>query len=262
MPAGKHMNIPTPNPAITFGVLFEDEHLMVVHKRAGLVTQPGKGHEDDALLNGICAYRDGKVGKMLARLGEQRDFGLLHRLDRETSGLLCVALSPAAYDGMREQFEGKEVRKFYWAITVKAPLQPAGVISRPILEIEPKKQGDKKLAKINPAGKPSATAFRVLAISPNGAVVECRPLTGRLHQVRVHLNSIGCPIVGDGLYAPKKVSALSPRLALHAWRLAFTHPITDTPIDCRSEFPKDLRGVLRKLKLVAPDGVGVVTQTP
>lgn len=245
--------IPLANPNVSFGILHQDEHVMVVHKRAGLVTQPGKGHESDSILNGICAHQDGRIGKILANLGATRDYGLLHRLDRETSGLLVVALTADAYDKLREQFEARTVKKFYWAVTVKAPANAQGIINKPIMETEPKRIGEKKLAKISSRGKDSATAYRVISMSPNGAVLECRPLSGRLHQVRVHLEAIGCPIVGDGLYATPAVAALAPRLALHAWRLAFDHPITGEPIDCRSEFPKELKGTLKKLKLDTPE---------
>lgn len=247
-----------PNPEITFAVAFEDAHLAVVSKRAGLVTQPGKGHESDALLNGLFA----RWGVQLQNLGAARDFGLLHRLDRETSGLLAVGLSREGYDGLRTQFETRLVRKFYYAIVTKAPRQPDGVIERAIAETEPKKMGEKKLARIaapgrgREAGKPAVTAFRVLASSDRAALLECRPLTGRLHQVRVHLESIGCPILGDGLYAPGAVAGAAPRLALHAHRLAFTHPVTGAAVDVRSPMPKELKGVLRRMGLPTPGELG------
>jgi 23S rRNA pseudouridine1911/1915/1917 synthase len=248
----------TPSERVTFGILHQDAHLLVVHKRAGLVTQPGKGHDDDSLLSGLFA----RFGKQLQALGARRDYGLLHRLDRETSGLLVVGLSAHAYDHLREQFEARTVRKFYWAVAAKAPAPPrppTGLVNKPIAESEPKKLGEKKLARISGSGKPAVTAYRVLATNPDpagggvGALLECRPLTGRLHQVRVHLEAIGCPILGDGLYAPPKVAALAPRLCLHAHRLAFAHPVTGATIDCHSEFPKDLRSVLKRFGLPVPD---------
>jgi len=222
----------------------------VVEKRAGLVTQPGLGHDDDALLNGIFALH----GNRLQNLGKIRDFGLLHRLDRETSGLLVVGLSAKAYDGLRAQFENRMVRKFYWAICSRAPAQQVGLINKPIAEMEPRGAGDKKLARIMPPprGKQSETAYRVLASNVAAALVECRPLSGRLHQVRVHMQAVGCDILGDGLYAPARFANAAPRLALHAHRLAFTHPITGEVVDARTDFPNDLRPVLRRLKLPLP----------
>lgn len=241
-----------PSERVTFGIIFQDDDLAVVEKRAGLVTQPGKGHESDTLLNGLFA----KWGPALQNLGAARDFGLIHRLDRETSGLLVIGLSRAGYDGVRAQFEARSVKKFYWAITAKTPKQPDGLIDRPLAETEPRQRGEKKLARIAPAskgGKPAQTAFRVLSSSDGAALLECRPLTGRLHQVRVHLASMGCPVLGDGLYAAPGVAAVSPRLALHAHRVILTHPRTGQELDVRSSgMPRELKGVLKRLGLALP----------
>jgi RluA family pseudouridine synthase len=212
------------------------------------VTQPGKGHERDSLLNGLFA----RYGAQLQNLGRARDFGLLHRLDRQTSGLLIVALRPRAYDALREAFATRTVRKYYWAVTAKTPRKESGVIRKPILE----ETDEKKLARIAPAGKPAVTAYRVVSRSTvrgiEAAVVECRPVTGRLHQVRVHLDAIGCTILGDELYGSKAVKAAAPRLALHAHRVAFTHPLTGAKIDVRSPWPLELRRLLNRLSLPAP----------
>jgi 23S rRNA pseudouridine1911/1915/1917 synthase len=238
-----------PNERITYKIRHQDDDLLVIDKRAGLVTQPGKGHERDTLLNGLFAA----FGPQLQNLGRNRDFGLLHRLDRTTSGLLLVALRPRAYDALREAFANREIRKFYWAITSKAPNKPTGVINRPILETT----DEMKLAKISSAGKASTTAYRVVQMSTVGggaaAMLECRPLTGRLHQIRVHLESIGCPILGDELYAPRSLRQASPRLALHAHRLAFKHPSTGETIDVHSPWPRDLLPVLKRLGMQRPD---------
>lgn len=240
-----------PNDRVHFKVHFEDEHLLIVEKPAHLVTQPGKGHETDSLLNGLFA----RHGTRLQNLGATRDFGLLHRLDRETSGLLVVALTRHAYDALREQFESRDVKKFYWAVATRAPKAERGVIRRPILEYAASSrpgEPPKKLARISPAGKPAVTAYRVLAASSHGALLECRPVTGRLHQVRVHLASIGCPIAGDGLYGDAEAKALGTRLALHAHRLVLTHPATGDVLDATAPWPKDLKPVLKRLKLAAP----------
>src|SRR3974390_391999 len=106
-----------PNPQIAVTIVHEDADLLVVEKAAGVVTQPGKGHANDSLLNGVFALRDGLMGKLLHNLGVRRDFGLLHRLDRETSGLLVIAKSPNAYDQLRRDFEARRVDKEYLAIT-------------------------------------------------------------------------------------------------------------------------------------------------
>lgn len=241
-----------PNDRITYKVRYQDEHLLVVGKPAGVVTTPGLGHEKDSLLNGLFA----NLGSTLQNLGKQRDFGLLHRLDRDTSGLVIVALAPHVYDALRAAFETRSIEKFYWAVCKAAPKTPKGVIRRPIAEFDGKVPGDtrtKKLARISSAGKPALTAYRVIAATNNGALLECRAVTGRLHQVRVHLESIGCAILGDGFYATGAFRTAAPRLALHAHRIAFEHPVTGERVDVRAPWPPDLRGVLKRLGIARPD---------
>lgn len=240
-----------PNPRVTFGVRHEDEHLIVVDKPARVVTQPGVGHEHDTLLNGLFA----RYGRELARLGAARDHGLVHRLDRMTSGLIAVARTPEAYDRLRLAFAEREVRKFYYAVCLKAPRDPTGLIKRPLLEQTTRvsRYTSTKTSRISKEGKPAATGYRVLAVSKIGtALLEARPLTGRLHQVRVHLASIGAGILGDETYGPTSTAAAASRLALHAHRLAFDHPVTGEPLDLRSALPKDLRALLRRHGLPLP----------
>jgi len=240
-----------PNERITFKVHHEDVHLLVVAKPSGVVTAPGIGHERDSLLNGLFA----RFGDRLQNLGAKRDFGLCHRLDRETSGLVVIALSRDAYDGVRAQFEARAVRKLYWAVCHAGPKRGEGVVRLPIREEVRRKDRytSIKLARIARAGKPALTAYRVLQRSDVATVVEARPVTGRLHQVRLHLDAIGAPVLGDPTYAPRLARDLAPRLALHAHRLALRHPITGDPLDVRTPWPRDLRNLLRKLKLDRPD---------
>ncbi|MFN7019948.1 MAG: RluA family pseudouridine synthase [Phycisphaerales bacterium] len=236
-----------PNPAITFGTAYEDADLLVVEKPARVPSQPGKGHRADTLLNGLFA----RYGHQLQNLGGARDFGLLHRLDRDTSGLLIVGLRPQAYDALRGAFIKRQVRKFYWAICSGTPREPRGVIRLPIVESDGGRENSsrQKLARVARLGKPAVTAYRVLDSGPMGCLIEARPVTGRLHQVRVHLEAIGCPILGDTFYGPRRVQGASPRLALHAHRLGFIHPTTGAPMDIRTDWPKDLRRLLRNLNL-------------
>lgn len=240
-----------PNPRVTFRILHEDPHLLIVEKPAGVVTTPGVGHQHDTLLNGLYASH----GERLRQLGVARDHGLVHRLDQGTSGVLAVALSREAYDGLRDQFETRSVRKYYWAVTVKAPSEPEGVIRQPIEEILTRKDRytSERTARPSPSGKPALTAFRVLSRSDLGALLEARPVTGRLHQIRVHLNMIGASVLGDPVYGSHRSRGASARLALHAHRLALTHPVTGEAIDVRTAFPRDLRGLLKRLGLPRPD---------
>ncbi|MBS0191452.1 MAG: RluA family pseudouridine synthase [Phycisphaerales bacterium] len=239
-----------PNPLVPVKVRYEHEHVLVVEKPARLVTIPGKGHDRNSLLNGLFALR----GNELQNLGKGRDFGVLHRLDRETSGLLLVATSAGAYDGLRAQFEERKVRKFYIAIAADSPRQDSGVIRRPIAEYRASHaHKEMKLAKISPSGNPAVTAYRVISRSAAASLLECRAVTGKLHQLRVHLQSIGCPIFGDDVYAPPAVAAAAPRLMLHAHRLAFQHPLTGEQVDVSWPLPREMRSVAKRLNLDLAD---------
>ncbi len=239
------------NDRVTYSIRYQDDDLLVVEKPSRVVTQPGVGHEHDTLLNGLFST----FCDRLQQLGAARDFGLVHRLDRETSGLLVVALTSNGYDAMRALFERRKVSKYYWAICHKAPRDPQGVIKKAIAEEVKRKDRytSIKFAKISNAGKPAVTAYRVLASSELGALIEARPVTGRLHQVRVHLDLIGSAVLGDPQYGPHLVRRASPRLALHAHRLAFDHPVTGEKIDIQTRFPRDLKGTLNKLRLPGPE---------
>jgi 23S rRNA pseudouridine1911/1915/1917 synthase len=245
-----------PNDQITYGTAYADDDLVIVEKPSRVPTQPGKGHQTDTLLNGLFA----RYGNQLQNMGKARDFGLLHRLDKDASGLLVVGLKPAAYDTLREAFMKHLIRKFYWAICANAPKEPRGVIRMPIVETDGGRDNSsrQKLAHVGRAaagaagGKPAVTAYRVLAQSPMGCLIEARPVTGRLHQIRVHLEAIGCPILGDKFYGPRRVQGASPRLALHAHRLSFIHPRTGEPVDARTDWPKDLKRVLRNIGITPP----------
>jgi 23S rRNA pseudouridine1911/1915/1917 synthase len=245
-----------PNDQVTYKIRYQDDSLVVIGKPSGIVTTPGKGHDHNSLLNGLFAA----YGDKLQNLGRDRDFGLLHRLDRTTSGLLIVALTNKAYDGLREQLDARKIAKYYWAVTRQAPKKPKGVINRPVLEYTGKAGNDpraKKLAKIAASGKPAVTAYRILATSAAGALLECRAVTGRLHQIRVHLDSIGCSILGDEFYGPVSGREASSRLALHAHRLVFKHPISGVKVDVTSPWPADLRSVLKRMSLPRPEDVPV-----
>lgn len=241
---------PVVNERITFRTRYLDDHVLIVEKPPRLVTMPGKGHENDTLLNGLMAFH----GPRLRKLGSDRGFGLLHRLDKGTSGLLAVALSIEAYDGLRAQFENRSIEKYYWAVCHKAPAAPKGVVKKPIGErtIRQDKYSTRKEARLAADGAPALTAYRVLQDSGLAALIEARPVTGRMHQVRLHLDFIGSAILGDDLYGPRSIRLASPRLALHAHRLVFQHPVLGKKVDVDSPWPRDLRALLRRMRLDAP----------
>lgn len=220
---------PEPNPRIRIRVAREDARTIVVNKMPGLVCEPGLGHRADSLLNGLFALDGGRLAPRLARLGEARDWGLLHRLDALTSGLVLVALEADAYDRLREAFERRAVAKTYLAI-VRGELAPEGRADEPIAE---RRERDRLVAVVDARGRPAETRWTTLARSGRYALLRCEPVTGRLHQIRLHLARLGAPIAGDPLYeeggraraggrAPR-----SPELQLHAWRLAFPDPASD-----------------------------------
>jgi 23S rRNA pseudouridine1911/1915/1917 synthase len=239
-----------PNPAVTFKVRYEAGDLLIVEKPARVPTQPGKGHETDTLLNGLFAH----YGTLLQNLGASRDFGLLHRLDKDASGLLVIGLRPRAYDAMRGEFETRKIGKYYWAVTPKAPKKSEGVIRLAIVETPAQRDRPKTAHVTGPTlGKSAVTAYRVVEASEVGCLIEARPVTGRLHQVRVHLDAIGCPILGDEFYGPRGIKEAAPRLALHAHRMVFKHPVTGESVDVKTAWPQDLRRLLGRLKLHRPD---------
>lgn len=233
-----------PNPNVRLRLVHESDSFVVVDKPFGVATQPGKGNHRSALLNGLFD----RYGPRLQNLGESRDFGLLHRLDKEASGLLLVALTKDAYDNLRAQFEKRSLEKRYWALVDGRPAKLAALIRRPIMEV----QGREKTARVHSSGLPAATAYRTLASSRDASLLECRIGPGRLHQIRVHLTSIKCPIIGDSRYAPLAVAQRSRRLALHAFLLEFTDPETGERRRAVSPWPNDLKDALRSARLKAP----------
>lgn len=192
-----------------------------------MVTEPGTSHRDDSLLNALVA----KFGGKLLRLGERRDYGLLHRLDRQTSGCVACALDPDAYDAVRAQFESRSVEKRYLAI-VKGRMRAGSQTIELNLEERrvPSSEGTRLVSAVSRSGKPARTDVEVLATSTAYSLVACEPHTGRLHQIRVHLAHLGFPIAGDPLYGTG-ARLLSPSksheatLGLHAWKLGFSHAL-------------------------------------
>lgn len=233
------MSTPVPNTAVTIEIAHEDPHYLVVNKSGGRVVQPGLGHQDDALLNGLLASR---YGPELRKVGARRDFGVVHRLDRDTSGALLVARTAAGYEGLRSAFTERRVEKDYLALVDSVPTSPSGRVDLPLREVE---RAGVRLAVPDPAGQPAYTAWRQVAAGAEHALLACRISTGRLHQIRVHLTEgVGVRILGDRVYRvdePPDTSSKAMRLAdpmhLHAWRLGFPHPVTDRPEQHRIDPP-------------------------
>jgi len=239
-----------PNPEVPFTIIRETKDFLVVNKPSGVVTQPGKKHERDALLNGLFA----QYGKSLQNLGKKRDFGLLHRLDRQTSGLVLVGLTPEGYDQLRIQFMERKIEKTYLALVHGCP-QPAGDVETiPIREI--RVNGRKRASLGGGRGaKEAITKYSVLAGTGRFTLVKCQPKTGRLHQIRVHMAHRGCPIVGDLDYGLK--TTIDRRMGkkaicLHAAQLSFRHPITSKKLTLKSPVPHALEKAMGQVAIRCP----------
>jgi len=218
--------------AIPLDILFEDADLLVINKPPGLVVHPAAGHARHTLVHALLAHCESLSGIG----GEQRP-GIVHRLDKDTSGCLVVAKNDAAHGDLSRQFAGRTVTKIYLAL---AQGHFAGVRSGTIENAIGRHPVDrKKMAVLTRGGRASRTSWRVLQDLPGvGTLVECTLHTGRTHQIRVHLKHLGHPLLGDALYAPRQARHY-PRQMLHAWKLGFTHPRTGKAMHFCSPVPED-----------------------
>ena len=173
--------------------------------------------------------------------------GVVHRLDRDTSGVLLVARTPAARDGLRAQFKANTVCKAYWALVIGRPKQDRARIEAPIA----RDPAERKRMAVVPGGRPAATEYRVLEHLGSYTLLEARPETGRTHQIRVHLAAIGHPVAGDRVYGPQKQRLGLPRMFLHARQITFRHPATGQTMTFGAPLAPDLERALSHLRLLA-----------
>lgn len=245
-------HLPTEEPpepvaeAIPLAVVYEDEWLLVVDKPAGMVVHPAPGHVSGTLVNALLAHCPA-----LAAGGEERP-GIVHRLDRDTSGLLLVAKEERVRRALQRQFKTRQVRKVYLAL-LDGSLQPVrGRIEAPLGRDPHHRQRFAVL----PDGREAVTEYRVLErfahlsgpAAGDYTLAEVEPKTGRTHQIRVHLAAIGHPVTGDRVYGRRRTSLPLSRQFLHAWRLEFTHPLGGQRMGFEAPLPADLSAVLELLK--------------
>ena len=242
LPEGQEviLTVPAPREAapqaedIPLEILYEDEDLAVVVKPRGMVVHPAAGHPDGTLVNALLARLDSLGG-----IGGELRPGIVHRLDKETSGLMLVAKNDETQEALSRMLKDREIEKHYRALAEGKFKEPEGEIDAPI---DRSKKDRKKMA-VDPEGRPALTRWKVLAEGNGCTLLDVHILTGRTHQIRVHLKSIGHPVCGDELYGYEK-GAKVPCLMLHAYSLAFLHPRTHEKMAFQAPLPEDfLKGL-------------------
>jgi 23S rRNA pseudouridine1911/1915/1917 synthase len=242
--------------AMSLDIRYEDEHLLVVDKPAGLVVHPAPGNPDRTLVNALLAH----CGDSLAGIGGVKRPGIVHRLDKDTSGLMVVAKSEPAHARLAADFAARRISRAYYGIVWGVPLPPSGEIAG---NIGRSPVNRKKMAVLARGGRTALTHYRVLReFHGVAAAIECRLATGRTHQIRVHLSERGHPLIGDPVYGSARTGRRSkllpesargtvtafPRQALHALTLGFVHPISQESLEFRSELPSDIKILLGLLE--------------
>jgi len=255
--------IPEPEPAapaaqaIPLEIHYEDADIIVVNKPPGMAVHPGPGTPDLTLVNALIAH----CGHSLSGIGGVMRPGIVHRLDKDTSGLMVVAKNDAAHYALSRDFAARKVDRAYQAAVWGRPMPRAGEIAGPIGRHPTNR---KKMAVLKAGGKPALTRYRVVrALGPAASLVECRLATGRTHQIRVHMASIGHPVMADPLYGrvgPARLAGLAPasraalarlgRQALHAYRLGFVHPRTGERCLWETPLPSDLKELIHILEQI------------
>jgi len=248
------LSVPEPTPAhnvpqdIPLRIVFEDEHLLVVDKPAGLVVHPAAGNPDGTLVNALLHH----CGGSLSGIGGVARPGIVHRIDKDTSGLLLVAKTDVAHEGLAKQFAAHSIERRYLALVNGVPKTAEGIVDAPLARSSTNR---KKISIVEGSrGKRAVTHWRRLRILREAALVECRLETGRTHQVRVHMASLGYPLLGDPVYGRsgknnrELLKSLNfHRQALHAAELGFTHPVTKHRLSFASGMPADMQELFTAL---------------
>ena len=235
------VSIPEPEPAeaqpqdIPLSVLYEDKHVIVIDKESGMVVHPAAGNPDGTLVNAVLFH----CGDLSGIGGVERP-GIVHRLDKDTSGCIVVAKNDQAHLSLTTQFAERDTGKIYLAVVQGCPKEPKGTV---FTNIGRHPVNRLKMAVVNPgSGKPAITDWEVLHYdaATDSSLVMCTLHTGRTHQIRVHMLHLGHPLIGDPIYAhPQRQKARPGRLMLHAWRLAFNHPADGRRIAIQSPIPAE-----------------------
>jgi len=235
---------------IDLKIVYEDKDVIVIDKPAGMVVHPAPGNRDRTLVNALLAH----CGKSLSGIGGVARPGIVHRLDKDTSGLMIVAKNDAAHQALAAQFADRSLSRTYQALVWGVPVPLSGNIDAPI----GRSVRDRKKMAVTGKGRSALTHYRVLKDFGIASLVECRLSTGRTHQIRVHMAHIKHPVIGDPAYGRGRTAKGAkelqefPRQALHAVKLQFIHPRTGKPMVFKSALPEDMAHSLKKLSAREP----------
>lgn len=223
---------------IDLDVLYQDDDLAVVFKPSGMVVHPAAGNESGTLVNALLFAMDDLSG-----IGGVRRPGIVHRLDKDTSGLLMVAKNDAAHQSLSDQLRARTMEKHYLAVVEGCMREESGLVDKPIA----RSKKDRKKMAVDPEGREALTEWRLLENLQNAALLDVHIMTGRTHQIRVHMQSLHHPVAGDPIYGFKN-GVKVPRLMLHAHTLAFDHPRTGERLYFRADPPEAFEKALQKLR--------------
>ena len=245
---GERILLELPEPAeaepepeeIPLDILFEDEDLLVINKPKGMVVHPAPGHESGTLVNALLHH----CGDSLSGIGGVKRPGIVHRLDKDTSGLMLAAKTDRAHAALAAQLGDHSLHRVYAALLIGTPRPGEGTVD---LSVGRHPRDRKKMAAGVPGGRAAVTHYRVLETFPGYSYVECRLETGRTHQIRVHMASLGHPVAGDPLYGGKCSLPLSSQ-CLHAREIRFRHPVTGADMTFSCPLPPEFSAVLEKLR--------------
>ncbi len=232
---------------IPLNIVFEDAEMLVIDKPAGLVVHPGAGNPDKTLVNALLAY----CGDQLSGIGGVKRPGIVHRLDKDTSGLMVAAKTDRAHASLAAQLQARTLKRVYNAVVWGRPMPQAGVVTG---NIGRSPNDRKRMAVVDHGGKPATTHYTTLKVLKGASLVECRLETGRTHQIRVHMAYLGNPLIGDPLYGAKRlpketgmVARTFPRQALHATQISFLHPVSKIEMCYSSSMSNDILDLIARL---------------
>ena len=241
------IRIPAPVPSglvaenIHLDIIFENDDLLVVNKPAGMVVHPSPGHDSGTLVHAVLGHVPGLEG-----IGGEERPGIVHRLDKETSGLIVIAKNERAHRWLQDQFRNRTVEKIYLALVDGKPPTPSGRVEAPIGRNSTHR---KLMSVVSPEkGRVAVSEYKTLESFPEHTLLEVHPLTGRTHQIRVHMAFLGCPVVGDGIYGKKKSTVQLNRHFLHARKLKIVLPGEKIPRVFEAPLPIELDSVLKVLR--------------